>query len=228
MTIKITYYGHAALGFDIGSYHILVDPYFTDNPSTTISPETVPAEFILVTHGHGDHLGDTVSIARRSGALVISNGSICSWLRKQGIKVHNQQIGGGHHHPFGYLKPTFAVHGSSLPDGSDGGNACGFLLTAGEGRRIYVAGDTGLFGDMRLIGEEGIDLAFLPIGDNYTMGPADALRAVKMLQPKHVIPYHYSTFDLIRQDPVTWAQQVEKETETKVHILKPGDSYSLE
>ena len=213
MPAILTYFGHAALGFDIGSYHILVDPYFTDNPSTTMSPETVPAEFILVTHGHGDHLGDTVAIARRTDALVISNGPICSWLRKQGIKVHNQQIGGGHQHPFGYLKPTFAVHGSTLPDGSDGGNACGFLLTTGEGRKIYIAGDTGLFGDMRLIGEEGIDLAVLPIGDNYTMGPADALRAVKMLQPKHVIPYHYSTFDLIRQDPVAWASQVEKETD---------------
>lgn len=228
MPAILTYFGHAALGLEIGSYHILVDPYFTDNPTATMSPEKVPAEFILVTHGHGDHLGDTVAIARRTDALVISNGPICSWLRKQGIKVHNQQIGGGHQHPFGYLKPTFAVHGSTLPDGSDGGNACGFLLTTGENRKIYIAGDTGLFGDMRLIGEEGIDLAVLPIGDNYTMGPADALRAVKMLQPKHVIPYHYSTFDLIRQDPVTWAPQVEKETGAKVHILKPGEIFTLD
>jgi L-ascorbate metabolism protein UlaG (beta-lactamase superfamily) len=228
MPTLLTYFGHAALGLESGGYHLLIDPYFTNNPSATVSPDKVVADFILVTHGHDDHLGDTVAIAQRTGATVISNGLICGWLRKQGVKVYNQQIGGGHHHPFGYLKPTFAVHGSSLPDGSFGGNPCGFLLTIGEDKKIYIAGDTGLFGDMRLIGEEGIDLAVLPIGDNYTMGPSDALRAVKMLQPKHVIPYHYSTFDLIRQDPVPWAAQVEKETGAKVHILRPGETFSLE
>ncbi len=228
MPVILTYFGHAALSLECGGYHIVIDPYFTNNPSATVSPDKVAADFILVTHGHDDHLGDTVAIARRTGATVISNGLICGWLRKQGIKVHNQQIGGGHHHPFGYLKPTFAVHGSSLPDGTYGGNPCGFLLTTGENKKIYIAGDTGLFGDMRLIGEEGIDLAVLPIGDNYTMGPDDALRAVKMLQPRHIIPYHYSTFELIRQDPIPWAKRVEAKNCSKVHILKPGDSFTLE
>jgi L-ascorbate metabolism protein UlaG (beta-lactamase superfamily) len=114
-----------------------------------------------------------------------------------------------------------------LPDGSDGGNPAGFLLTTNDGQKIYMACDTGLFGDMRLIGEEGIDLAVLPIGDNFTMGPDDALRAVKLIQPKHVIPIHYSTWDLIAQDPHTWAKRVEDETPTLVHVLKPGESFSL-
>jgi L-ascorbate metabolism protein UlaG (beta-lactamase superfamily) len=125
------------------------------------------------------------------------------------------------------LKLTLALHGSALPDGSYGGNPAGFLLTTNEGKRIYLAGDTGLFGDMRLIGEEGIDLAVIPIGDNYTMGPGDALRAVKLLTPRVVIPIHFGTWGLIDQDPVAWATRVEKETTTKVVILQPGGTYTL-
>ncbi len=122
---------------------------------------------------------------------------------------------------------TFALHGSALPDGSNGGNPAGFLLTTNDGKKIYLAQDTGLFGDMKLIGEEGLDLAVIPIGDNYTMGPDDALRAVKMLQPKVVIPIHYNTWDLLAQDANAWADRVEKETETEAVILKPGESYSV-
>jgi L-ascorbate metabolism protein UlaG (beta-lactamase superfamily) len=173
-------------------------------------------------------VGDGVAIAKRTGAMVISNFEIASWFDKQGVnKTHGQHLGGGFKHPFGYLKLTLALHGSELPDGSNGGNPCGFLLTTNDGKKIYLAQDTGLFGDMKLIGEEDLDLAVIPIGDNYTMGPVDALRAVKLLEPKVVIPIHYNTWDLIGQDANAWAGRVQKETKTKVVVLKPGESYSV-
>ena len=228
MSTKLTWYGHAALGLETAGHHVLVDPFLSDNPAASISPDRVPAEFILISHGHGDHVGDTEQIAKRTGALVISNFEIASWFEKKGLKAHGQHLGGGFNHPFGYLKLTLALHGSALPDGSYGGNPAGFLLTTTEGKRVYLAMDTGLFGDMRLIGEEGIDLAVLPIGDNFTMGPDDALRAVKLIQPKHVIPIHYDTFDLIAQDVSAWANRVQAETSAHVHVLKPGETYTLE
>jgi L-ascorbate metabolism protein UlaG (beta-lactamase superfamily) len=229
MGTNVTWYGHATLGLETGGSRILVDPFFTGNPAASTRADAVSADFILVSHGHGDHLGDTVAIAKRTGATVISNAEIVGWLEKQGVKnTHPQHLGGGFKYPFGYLKLTLALHGSGLPDGSNGGNPAGFLLTTRDGKKIYLAQDTGLFGDMRLIGEEGIALAVVPIGDNFTMGPADALRAVKLLQPQHVIPIHYNTFDLIAQDAQAWRSQVESQTSAKVHVLKPGESYFLE
>jgi L-ascorbate metabolism protein UlaG (beta-lactamase superfamily) len=224
--MKLTWYGHATMGLEVGKYRLLVDPYLTDNPAATIKPASVQADFILISHGHSDHVSDAVTIAKRTGATVISNFEICNWAQAKGLNAHAQHIGGGFHHPFGYLKLTQAWHGSALPDGSNGGNPAGFLLTA-EGRKVYLACDTGLFGDMKLIGEEGIDLAVLPIGDNYTMGPDDALRAVKLIQPKHVIPVHYNTWDVIAQDPKAWARRVESETSTKAHVIKPGESFEI-
>jgi L-ascorbate metabolism protein UlaG (beta-lactamase superfamily) len=214
------------MGLEVGQYKLLVDPFLTGNPAATVTPENVQPDFILISHGHGDHVGDAVAIAKRTGATVISNFEICNWVQAQGINAHAQHLGGGFNHPFGYLKLTLALHGSGLPDGSYGGNPAGFLLTA-EDKKIYLACDTGLFGDMKLIGEEGIDLAVLPIGDNFTMGPDDALRAVKLLQPKHVIPVHYNTWDLIAQDPDAWARRVEAETAAKAHVIKPGESFSI-
>ncbi len=224
---KLTWYGHATLGLETGGYKIIVDPFFSGNPAASISADAVEADFILVSHGHGDHVGDGVAIAKRTGATVISVNEIAIWFANQEVKSHGQHLGGGFKHPFGYLKLTLALHGSALPDGSNGGNPCGFLLTTNDGKKIYLAQDTGLFGDMKLIGEEGLDLAVIPIGDNFTMGPDDALRAVKLLQPKVVIPIHYNTWGLIAQDENAWAERVQKETSTRAVLLKPGESYSV-
>ena len=224
---EITWYGHATIGLETDGYKILIDPFFTDNPAASTTADQVDADFIIVSHGHGDHVGDAIDIAKRTGALVISNHEIATWFLNQGIEAHGQHIGGGYQHPFGYLKLTQALHGSMLPDGSYGGNPAGLLITTNDGEKIYFACDTGLFGDMALIGDEGVDLAMLPIGDNYTMGPDDALRAVKLLHPRNVIPVHYNTWELIAQDPYAWAARVEAETDTKAIVLKPGESFTV-
>jgi L-ascorbate metabolism protein UlaG (beta-lactamase superfamily) len=206
---------------------ILVDPFITDNPLAPVKAGDIEADYIFVSHGHGDHVGDTVSIAKRCGSTVVSNYEIHNWFAEQGIEnVHPMHIGGGFNFPWGRAKLTIAHHGSALPDGSYGGNPAGFLLTI-QGKKIYHACDTGLFYDMKLIGEEGIDLAILPIGDNFTMGPDDALRAVKLIEPKQVVPIHYGTFDVIKQDPQVWAERVRRETPADVTVMKPGDVLQL-
>lgn len=228
MSVKLTWYGHATLGLEVDGQNVLVDPFLAGNPAASTGPESLEPEWILISHGHDDHVADAIEIAKRSGAKVISNDEIANWFERNGVEAHHQHIGGGFNYPFGYLKLTQALHGSCLPDGTYGGNPAGFLLTTKDGKKIYMACDTGLFGDMRLIGDEGIDLAVLPIGDNYTMGPDDALRAVEFLRPKHVIPVHYSTFELIKQDPNAWAERVRSETDAEVHVLKPGESLTLD
>lgn len=226
--IKLTWYGHAAWCIEIDATTVLIDPFLSGNPVAPVTAEAVKAAYIIVTHGHGDHVGDTVAIAQRTGATIIANSEICRWLQKQGVpSVHAQHIGGGFHYPFGYVKLTIAVHGSSLPDGTYGGMPAGVLITA-AGKKLYHAGDTGLFASMQLIGEEGLDVALLPIGDNYTMGPDDALRAVKLLKPRVVIPIHYHTWDLIEQDPYAWAERVRSETESLPVVLAIGESYISE
>jgi len=201
MSYQITYYGHGTFGMTINDNKILIDPYFSGNPSTKINPEDLTPDYILITHGHGDHVGDAVEIAKRSGAIVIANAEIAGWMSDKGAQTSPQHIGGGHDYPFGYVKLTLAVHGSALPDGSYGGMPAGFLIT-----------------------EEGVHLAVLPIGDNYTMGPDDALRAVKLIQPQHVIPGHYNTWPLIAQDPEAWKKRVETETDTIVHVMNADTS----
>ncbi len=224
MATRVQWLGHACLLFESDGTHVLVDPFLTGNPASATSADKVPADFILVSHGHGDHVGDTIAIAQRTGATVVCNYEISEWLHKQGVpKVHGQQHGGGHTYPFGRVKLTLAFHGSMLPDGSYGGNPAGFLITFKDGTKVYDAADTGLFGDMRLIGEEGIDLAILPIGDNYTMGPDDAVRAVNLLQPRKVMPIHFNTWPLIAQDGNAWAARVRQETQAQAVVLKPGE-----
>jgi L-ascorbate metabolism protein UlaG (beta-lactamase superfamily) len=227
MSVRLTWYSHACVLVETSQARILVDPFLTGNPLAPITADQVSADVILVSHGHGDHVGDTLDIARRTGAMVISNFEIANWFKGQGLEnVHPQHIGGGFNYPWGRVKLTIAHHGSSLPDGSYGGNPCGFLIQA-EGKTIYHACDTGLFYDMKLIGEAGVDLAVLPIGDNFTMGPDDALRAVELITPQLVLPIHYNTFDLIRQDAEKWKQDVEAKTKAKVAVLKPGEKIEL-
>jgi L-ascorbate metabolism protein UlaG (beta-lactamase superfamily) len=225
--VEITYHGHACFSVDIDGTNLLIDPYLGDNPLSDIDPQDVEADYVLISHGHGDHVGDAVEIAKRTGAMVISNFEIQGWMAAQGVeKTHPLHIGGGYDFPFGRVKLTIAHHGSALPDGSCGGSPAGFLLTL-AGKKLYFACDTGLFYSMKLIGEEGLDVAVLPIGDNFTMGPEDALRAVKLLEPDLVIPSHYDTFEMIQQDPHAFVERVDSETSSKGMVLKPGDTYRL-
>lgn len=227
MSVKLTWYSHACFLIETNGTKLLTDPFLTGNPLAPVRADKVKADYLLVSHGHSDHVGDAVAIAKRSGATVISNFEIQNWFVGQGVEnVHPQHIGGGYDYPWGRVKLTIAHHGSGLPDGAYGGNPAGFLFYI-EGQKIYHACDTGLFYDMKLIGEEGISLAILPIGDNFTMGPDDALRAVKFIQPARVVPIHYNTFDVIKQDPHAWARRVESETSTKVVVMEPGDTLEL-
>jgi L-ascorbate metabolism protein UlaG (beta-lactamase superfamily) len=224
MATRVCWVGHACLLIETDGQRLLIDPFLTGNPTAALKPEEAKADFVLVSHGHGDHVGDTVAIAERTGATVICNFEISEWLGAKGLKkVHAMQHGGGFRFPFGRVKLTQAWHGSVLPDGSNGGNPCGFYFTFQDGTRVYDAADTGLFGDMRLIGEEGIDLAMLPIGDNYTMGPDDSLRAIQLLNPRRVLPIHYNTFPVIEQDAAAWAARVRRETQAEPVVLQPGE-----
>jgi L-ascorbate metabolism protein UlaG (beta-lactamase superfamily) len=227
MATTVTFLGHGTFLVETHGTHLLIDPFLTGNPAASTTADLVPADVIILSHGHGDHVGDTIDVANRTGALVVANHEIVEWLTRQGLEnTHAQHIGGQHAFEWGSLKLTIAHHGSMLPDGSDGGNPCGLLLTLDDST-IYHAADTGLFLDMTLIGEVGIDLAILPIGDNFTMGPDDALKAVKMINPKQVIPDHYNTWPLIAQDADAWAQRVKNETDTQPLVLSPGESCQL-
>jgi L-ascorbate metabolism protein UlaG (beta-lactamase superfamily) len=226
MATQVTWLGHAALKIVTVGKTVLIDPFLTGNPAAASKSDDLAADYILLSHGHGDHLGDTVSIARRTGATVVCNYELSEYLAKQGVKAHGQQHGGGFQHGFGRVKLTIAHHGSMLPDGSYGGNPCGFLLYLDDAK-IYAACDTGLFFDMQLIGDEGIDLAILPIGDNYTMGPDDSIRAIRLIRPKKVVPVHYNTWGLIAQDAAAWSDRVRRETAAAPIVLKPGESCTV-
>ena len=226
--ISLKWHGHSTYSLDIDGTKVVVDPFFApNNPAAKVTQEDVEADVILVTHGHGDHVADLVSLAKRTGAKVICNFEIGNWLDGKGVtNYHQQHLGGGFQHDFAHVKMTVALHGSGLPDGSYGGMPGGFLITKDD-TKIYIAGDTALFSDMALIGRHGIDLAIIPIGDNFTMGPDDALDAVGYLKPKVVIPCHYDTWPPIEQDASNWAKQVEAETGAKVVVLEVEGSYDV-
>lgn len=228
MSISITWHGHGTFTFDVSGFNVVVDPFFAgNNPAATRSVDEVEADFILQTHGHGDHISDTLALARRTGALVIANFEICNWIADQGHEnTHALNTGGGRDFDFGRVEMTRALHSSGLPDGSYGGDPGGFVVKA-DGKRFYFAGDTALFSDMALIGRDELDLAILPIGDNFTMGPDDALLALEYLKPKAVIPCHYNTWPLIEQDPEAWAAKVRSQTDSEPVILEVNGTYTM-
>ena len=181
--MKITYYGHSCFLLEVASKRILFDPFITGNPlAVNIKIQSIKADYILISHGHGDHIGDAVEIARQTNALVISNYEICNWIQDKGInQIHSMNIGGHKLFDFGKLKCVNAIHSSSFPDGSYGGNPMGFLLETTEGN-LYYSGDTALTYDMKLIGDyKRIDLCMLPIGNNFTMGIDNALIASEVV-----------------------------------------------
>ena len=228
MAVSVIWHGHGTFSVDVDGTRIIIDPFFApNNPAATVTADEVSADYILITHGHGDHVADAEGIAKRTGAKLIANFEIVNWFGAKGLEnVHPQHVGGGFKHGFGHLKLTPAWHGSAMPDGSYGGMPCGLLLTI-QGKKLYFAGDTGLFSDMALIGEGGLDVAILPIGDNFTMGPDDSIRAIKFLNPKAVIPCHFNTWPPIAQDVGVWADRVSAETEATPVVLKSEESYIL-
>ena len=216
--------GHACHTLSDGSHSIILDPFLTGNPDAARGPGEVDVEAVLPSHGHADHFGDTLAIAKRLGCPVVACAELAGYCARQGCATVGMHIGGQRQFDFGTVKLTQAWHGSAMTvEGRTEyvGPAVGFLVTMG-GVTVYFAGDTGLFGDMRLIGDEGVDVAILPIGDNYTMGPADALRAVDFLRPGMVIPMHYHAFEAIRQDAGAFAAAVEKHG-AKCAVLAPGE-----
>jgi L-ascorbate metabolism protein UlaG (beta-lactamase superfamily) len=222
--LKVTFLGHSCVMATDGKYNIIIDPFLTGNPLATVKADDINVDYILVTHGHGDHLGDAIPIAKRNKATIIAPHELAVYVAKQGALVHNMHIGGAHDFPFGRVKLTIAHHGSAAGDDLIYvGNPCGFLVTMG-GKTLYHSGDTGLFYDMKLIGEmNSIDLAFLPIGDNFTMGIDDAVKAVEFLKPKKIVPMHYKTFPVIDTEPDEFVGKL-KGSASKVVIIKPGDS----
>ncbi len=226
---KLTYHGHATCSIETDDgTKIVIDPFFGDNPVCDITVDDVEADFILVTHGHGDHIGDLIPLAQRTGALVIATYEIVSWLATVGIEnAHPLHIGGGNTFPFGYVKMTPALHGGKVE--AEGGEAFttvpgGFLINFNDGKRFHHAGDTALLMEMQLLAGK-VDIALLPIGDNFTMGPEDAVTAVEFIKPKVVVPIHYNTWPIIEQDGEAF--KVAVGDRAHVEVMASGGSYEF-
>ncbi|MEZ5275399.1 MAG: metal-dependent hydrolase [Opitutaceae bacterium] len=228
--MKLTYLSHSGVLIQTGTHAIVIDPFLTGNDKAPIGPDEIECDFIIITHGHDDHIGDAAAIARRTGATIVANFEIATYFERQGLTTHGMGTGGQWRFPFGQVKLTLAHHSSSYPDAEGNlrymGNPAGIILNL-EGRTIYHAGDTCVFLDMELIGRmHPLDLALLPIGDNFTMGIGEAAEAARLLKPKVIIPIHYNTFDLILADPAELARKLE-DSGSRVVALKPGESLEL-
>ncbi|MBT2638491.1 MULTISPECIES: metal-dependent hydrolase [unclassified Bacillus (in: firmicutes)] len=226
--MKVSYHGHSVVKIETNGKTILIDPFITGNDLTDLKVEDVKPDVIILTHAHGDHLGDTVELAKKHDALVIANFEVATYLSWKGLNTHGMSIGGAYEFDFGKVKMTPAFHGTGMVTENNeiiyGGMPAGILFMA-EGKTVFHAGDTGLFSDMKLIGERHpIDLAFLPIGDNFTMGPEDAALAAEFLDAKEVVPIHFNTFPPIKQDPHAFVKMLKKNKGT---VLEAGEAIEL-
>ena len=227
--MRLDYHGHATFSlYTDGGTRLLFDPYFDNNPKFEGTKDDVGAvDYVLASHGHFDHFEDAIPVLKATGATLIGTVEIVSFAKTQGVeKVHGMNIGGAHDFPFGRVKLTPALHGGQV-EGDESGRfttaPCGFLMEI-DGRRVYYSGDTALTTDMQLL-RGRVDVAIVPIGDNFTMGPEDAARAVDFIRPKHVVPVHYNTWPLIAQDPHAFAREVGRTAE--VVVVEPGSSWDF-
>lgn len=225
--MKLRYFSHSAFQITTtNDVKIIIDPFLDDNPTSPVKSKDVDAHFIILTHGHGDHLGDSFKIAERCNSIFICVNELANYCIGHGFKAHNMHIGGGFNFDFGRVKFTIAHHGSKTPDNQYVGEPAGVILSL-EGKNIYHTGDTALFYDMKLIGEmTQVDYMLLPIGDNFTMGITDAVKAAELTKPKIVIPIHYNTFPVITADPLEFKRLVE-EKGIMCKVLNFGEEISL-
>ena len=225
--MKLRYLSHS--GFQVttsGGKIILIDPFITGNPNAPVKASELKADYIILTHAHSDHLGDSFDIAKRSNSTFICVNELANYCSSKGFNAHNMHIGGGYNFDFGRVKFTIAHHGSLTPDGHYGGEPAGVIISA-DGKNVYHTGDTGLFYDMKLIGEmTPVDYMILPIGDNFTMGITDAVKAVELTSPKIAIPIHYNTFPVIAADPNEFKKKAEAKG-FKVRVMNFGEEIQL-